>query len=344
MRRPTRCGRRARPIQRPGTGRASGRRFDHAHRIDRPGAPSRDLGSLRIRPPRRVGRPGTASIIALGAIALLIVTLWASPSNPRPASNQLAAGPTAEPVVGGRASAIPGGGTVAGAGTAPTIGPHGEVQPQTSAAVQGGWTIHNLRPADPADLAGYQWPLDHSRITNGFGRGRPGSFIVDGMTMHDGIDLSTFCGDGIVAAHDGVVLTAGRHHEAYVGWLGSLDAYRTRNDEKGWLGLAITVVIDDGNGYRSLYTHFGRTVVVRGQSVQAGELIGYEGSTGNSTGCHLHYALFSPLERQTISLDPEIARKARLPGAAVARIDPFLVMPPIEAAGITWGWGAGAPD
>lgn len=280
----------------------------------------------------------------------MIVTLWASPSGTRPASNQLAGGPGAGSGTGGGAAtpvggaANPGDGASAGAGASPTLGPHGEDLPQASAALHDRWSIGNLGPADAAELTGYQWPLDHARITNGFGPGRPGSFVADGKTMHDGIDLSTWCGDRIVAAHDGVVLVASRHHEAYVGWIGSLDAYRARNDENGWRGLAITVVIDDGNGYRSLYTHLGRAAVERGQTVEAGQFIGYEGSTGNSTGCHLHYALFSPLERETISLDPKVARKTRLPGTAVARIDPFLVLPPLEEAGITWGWGAGAPD
>jgi murein DD-endopeptidase MepM/ murein hydrolase activator NlpD len=164
---------------------------------------------------------------------------------------------------------------------------------------------------------------------------------VDGESFHDGIDLATFCGDLVGAAHDGTVLAAGRRGEAFMGWLGDLSPYRARLDaEQGWGGQAITVVIDDGNGYRSLYAHLRRAVVKPGQQVRAGELIGYEGATGNASGCHLHYALFSPLEDRALALDPKVAAKTRLPSAEIARVDPLLVMPPPEAAGLTWGWGS----
>ena len=55
--------------------------------------------------------------------------------------------------------------------------------------------------------------------------------------------------------------------------------------------LPIVVVIDDGNGYRSLYAHLSAVRVKPGQHVRAGQVIGYEGSTGMSTGCHVHFAV-----------------------------------------------------
>ena len=57
-------------------------------------------------------------------------------------------------------------------------------------------------PLPPAALTGYQWPLPRGRLTLDFGPSRWGSRVVDGELFHDGIDLSTFCGDRIVAAHD----------------------------------------------------------------------------------------------------------------------------------------------
>ena len=159
--------------------------------------------------------------------------------------------------------------------------------------------------------------------------------------MHDGIDISSFCGGHVVAAHDGVVLTAGRHYEAFVGWVGDLGPYRDRLDRRnGWGGLAIAVVIDDGNGYRSIYLHLNLAIVEKGERVRAGQMIGYQGSTGNATGCHLHYALFSPLEQRTIAFDPKLAARWRLPARKIARVDPLLVLPPPEEASITWGWGS----
>ena len=56
--------------------------------------------------------------------------------------------------------------------------------------------------------------------------------MVDGEKFHDGIDLATFCGDTIVAAHDGVVLAAGRHYDDQMGWIGDLSTYYARLDAK----------------------------------------------------------------------------------------------------------------
>jgi murein DD-endopeptidase MepM/ murein hydrolase activator NlpD len=189
---------------------------------------------------------------------------------------------------------------------------------------------HGAQNAAPptAGLTGYRWPLPKGRLTQPFGPTRWGSRVVDGKSFHDGIDLATFCGDRIVAAHDGIVLAAGRRYDDAIGWLGDLTAYYRRLDAKKlWTTLPIVVVIDDGNGYRSMYAHFGKVVVKRGQSVRAGELLGYEGRTGNASGCHLHYGLFSPFERGEIAIEPSVAKRMKLPREEIARIDPLLVLP-----------------
>ena len=80
------------------------------------------------------------------------------------------------------------------------------------------------RPADPSTLTGYVWPLPGSRLTLPFGPSPWGSRVVDGESFHDGLDLATFCGDRVVAAHDGTVLAAGRRYDRHIGWLGDLDA------------------------------------------------------------------------------------------------------------------------
>lgn len=69
-----------------------------------------------------------------------------------------------------------------------------------------------------------------------------------------------------------------------------------------------------------------------------------ERTTGNSTGCHLHDSLFSPSETETWLLAPDARSFEFLPNGEIARIDPLLVMPPLEAAGITWGWGVSPTD
>jgi murein DD-endopeptidase MepM/ murein hydrolase activator NlpD len=221
------------------------------------------------------------------------------------------------------------------------MGAIGDVVDRASEAPSDVMTGRVPRLFRAVQLTGYVWPIDDARITNGYGPDRPGNFVQDGRSFHDGIDVASFCGDRIVAAHDGTVLAAGRRSEAFMGWLGDLSGYRARLDaEEGWGGQAIIVVIDDGNGYRSLYAHLRSALVQAGQQVRAGELIGYEGATGNASGCHLHYALFSPLETRALALDPKVAAKTRLPGAEIARVDPLLVMPPPEQASLTWGWGS----
>ena len=113
-----------------------------------------------------------------------------------------------------------------------------------------------------------------------------------------------------------------------MGWIGDLSTYYARLEAKKlWVTLPIVVVIDDGNGYRSVYAHFGKIVVKTGQTVTAGTLLGYEGRTGRASGCHLHYGLFSPTETASFDMDPVAAKHMKLPGVEIARVDPQLVLP-----------------
>jgi murein DD-endopeptidase MepM/ murein hydrolase activator NlpD len=179
----------------------------------------------------------------------------------------------------------------------------------------------------PATLTGYRWPLPHGRITLPFGPSPWGSRVVDGEPFHDGVDFATFCGDRIAAAHGGTVLAAGRRYDKYVGWIGDLGLYLDRLEKKHlWSTLPIVVVIDDGNGYRSIYAHFGKVVVKKGATVKAGQLLGYEGMTGRASGCHLHYGLFSPVESATFAIDPAVVKRMKVPDQEIARIDPMLVL------------------
>ena len=147
----------------------------------------------------------------------------------------------------------------------------------------------------PSTLTGYVWPLPKGRITNPFGPDWYSDNTLNGVRFHDGLDIATFCGDRIVAAHDGIVLAAGRKVDPYMGWIGSLAPSVTRRDRYNlWGELPIVIVVDDGNGYRSIYAHFSKIAVKVGQVIKAGEFIGWEGRTGFATGCHLHYGLFSP--------------------------------------------------
>jgi murein DD-endopeptidase MepM/ murein hydrolase activator NlpD len=183
-------------------------------------------------------------------------------------------------------------------------------------------------PARPADLTGYVWPLQKGRITLPFKEIPGGSRTRDGKRIHDGLDMATFCGDTVRAAHDGVVLAAGRKFDDYVGWLGDLSAYyRTLDKKKLWDDLPIVVVVDDGNDYRSIYAHMSRITVSVGQTIKAGQRIGYEGATGHASGCHVHYGLFSPRETAVFGVREDILKRLRTPEWEIARIDPLLVLP-----------------
>ena len=179
------------------------------------------------------------------------------------------------------------------------------------------------------NLTGYVWPLQGSVVvTLPFGPSDWGEFFLDGKRTHDGVDMATKCGDFVRAAHDGVVLAASREYDAYMGWVGDIAPYIALVNKKNWWpSLPIVIVIDDGDGYRSIYAHEYQVTVKPGQHVKAGQVIGYEGATGNASGCHVHFGLFSPSQTATFELDPTIVAKDLMPRYEIARIDPLLVLP-----------------
>ncbi|MEP7360263.1 MAG: M23 family metallopeptidase [Chloroflexota bacterium] len=145
----------------------------------------------------------------------------------------------------------------------------------------------------PKQLTGYGWPLKRPWITSKFAPRDFGNFIeIDGVGYHDGLDLATHCGDTVYATHDGTVLVNDRTFDQYIGYQGHPEDIYNRTVRNGHpTFLAIAVVIDDGNGYRSLYMHLKEATVEVGQFVHRGDQIGVEGETGAATGCHVHYSL-----------------------------------------------------
>ena len=184
--------------------------------------------------------------------------------------------------------------------------------------------------ADPRTLTGYRWPLSNGVITSPFGPSPYGALLVDDGRFHDGLDIASFCGDTVVAAHDGLVVAAGRRFDPWIGWVGSLGPHTRRMDAlHNWAALPITVIIDDGNGYRSIYAHLNAVSVKPGPRIRAGHQIGWEGRTGFATGCHVHYGLFSVYEKAQFQLRPDVHRRTKYPRFEIARIDPQLVLPPL---------------
>ncbi len=91
----------------------------------------------------------------------------------------------------------------------------------------------------------------------------------DYSSIHPAVDLAGSTGHAIFASDSGVVV--------YAGW----------ND---W-GYGYVIVLDHGNGWQTLYAHLSAVNVVCGQSVYQGDVIGAMGSTGNSSGSHLHFEI-----------------------------------------------------
>lgn len=89
----------------------------------------------------------------------------------------------------------------------------------------------------------------------------------DYWSGHLGVDIATPTGMPVWAADSGLVV--------YSGSIGG--------------GYGLMVMIDHGNGYHTLYAHNSDLVARCGQSVSQGQVIAYSGSTGNSTGPHLHF-------------------------------------------------------
>ena len=126
--------------------------------------------------------------------------------------------------------------------------------------------------AVPAGTGIFQWPLpDAYSITSNFGE-REDPYSGE-ASSHTGTDIAAPLGTPILAAADGTVTIA----NATDPWGGSYGYY---------------IKIDHGDGFETLYAHCSAICVVSGQAVQQGEVIGYVGSTGQSTGNHLHFEMW----------------------------------------------------
>ncbi|WP_116948247.1 peptidoglycan DD-metalloendopeptidase family protein [Jiangella endophytica] len=127
-------------------------------------------------------------------------------------------------------------------------------------------------PSKPPASGGLAWPVATPRITSPYGmRVHP---ITGEHKLHDGTDLAAACGAPIRAAAAGRVTDAG---------------------DRGAYGLQLS--IDHGRirgaPLTTSYSHLSAFSATAGRSVRAGQVIGRAGSTGLSTGCHLHFMLYA---------------------------------------------------
>ncbi|MBI5859063.1 MAG: peptidoglycan DD-metalloendopeptidase family protein [Sphingobacteriales bacterium] len=117
---------------------------------------------------------------------------------------------------------------------------------------------------------------DLNRIASGFGyRVDP---VYKTIKMHEGLDFAAPQGTPIYATADGVITTAGNTGNGY----------------------GNHVIINHGYGYETLFGHMVRVKVSVGQAVKRGQVIGWVGSTGKSTGPHCHYEV----HKNGVKVDP----------------------------------------
>ena len=128
------------------------------------------------------------------------------------------------------------------------------------------WVQQNASSGSGVCAEGFIWPLPGAgRVTTEFGADQ----WVNGVfsSGHKGIDVAIAGGTPIYAAHNGTVAATTGH----------------------W-SYGNVVMIDNGDGISTLYAHMQSAAIVSvGQTVTQGQVIGYVGSTGNSSGNHLHF-------------------------------------------------------
>lgn len=107
-------------------------------------------------------------------------------------------------------------------------------------------------------------------FTGYFGNPVPGAILTQALHGWNGIDLGAARGTPVYAAADGVVIIS----RSNGGWNGGFGNY---------------IVITHDNGSQTLYSHLRSAITSFGQGVSRGQLIGYVGATGRTTGPHLHF-------------------------------------------------------
>lgn len=170
-----------------------------------------------------------------------------------------------------------------------------------------------------AGTAVFDWPIENVIITQYFGGtefAKRNASVYGGRAYHPGVDFGVPRGTQIHAPLAGTVRATG-----------NTDAVPGCYSWGKW------TLIDHANGLSTLYAHQDTISVVPGQRVATGEVIGYSGSTGYSTGPHLHFTVYAK-DGVSVRLFSEIKSvtscgAATTPVAATeAYLDPMLYLPP----------------
>ncbi|MCX5067547.1 peptidoglycan DD-metalloendopeptidase family protein [Micromonospora lupini] len=210
---------------------------------------------------------GAAALVALGLGGVAVAT--AGPDRPTPTAVSIDTQSRAEAASRADRSA-----RESSAPTSPPASP--TVSPSTASA--------SPTPTRKATAKPKPKPKQTTRPTAAWVDPMPGASVTSCFgerwgTLHAGIDLALPSGTPIRAAAAGTVTQAGDAADGY----------------------GNSVFIDHGNGYLTHYAHQSRIAVTVGQKVKAGQVIGYEGATGDATGPHLHFEVHQGMWNQ---IDP----------------------------------------
>lgn len=136
---------------------------------------------------------------------------------------------------------------------------HSHKRPKTGSIPSNNTGANNFASVSKFAGESLSWPIRTGKLVSGFGK--------RGRSFHDGIDIAAPTGTPIYAAHRGVVVYSA----------------------SGLRGYGRLVIVRSPNGLLSVYAHNSRLLVRKGQRVSRGEKIALVGSTGRSSGPHLHF-------------------------------------------------------
>jgi murein DD-endopeptidase MepM/ murein hydrolase activator NlpD len=160
--------------------------------------------------------------------------------------------------------------------------PLNQLDPANPIIVPGQWLLvpGGTRPFIPRTVTAYtgEIPDDALAGTGAFNWPTTGEIYQGYWSGHPAIDIASDVGDPVMAADAGYVIAAGWDNTGY----------------------GYSVVIDHGNGFQTLYAHLQAYYVEAGQNISQGQQIGEVGTSGNSTGPHLHLEV----RQGTVQLNP----------------------------------------
>jgi murein DD-endopeptidase MepM/ murein hydrolase activator NlpD len=153
-------------------------------------------------------------------------------------------------------------------------------------------------PKGGSGVLGY--PVKGGKLTQGYGKTSYSHKYASGK--HNGIDIAASTGTKILSAGDGKVIGTGDlGRYAYGKW----------------------IAINHGNGLVTLYAHLSKISVSPGKSVDRGDTIGEVGSTGNSTGPHLHFTVYASKSYEVVPFNSAKGKK----GPVGASVNPGKYLP-----------------